>query len=161
LGEWWFAGMPISETVDWFPYSHPLTGGADITNQFISFGLSAGLGAIILSIVLLKRAFTNVGMALRAVRSNSEPPGENEFLLWGLGVLIATHIITWLGITYYDQFYVVWFMQLAAISSVSASCINMIQLESKQLQPVSEEPDSPEPGMAFGQPLLEISAHAR
>jgi hypothetical protein len=123
LGKWWFAGMPITETVNWFPYSHPLTGGADITNQFISFGLMAGVGAIVLLILLLTRAFSSLGRALEVVRFNSKKPNENEFMLWGLGVLVATHIITWFGITYYDQFYVVWFMQLATIASVSANCI--------------------------------------
>jgi hypothetical protein len=151
LDKWWFAGMPITETVNWFPYSHPLTGGADITNEFISFGLSAGLGAVILVIVLLKNAFCNVGLAMTYVRSASSNFGDTEFLLWGLGVLLTTHIITWLGITYFDQFYVVWFMQLAAISSVSASCINMSLLESEQPQTVPEESDRSAPGMAFGQ----------
>jgi hypothetical protein len=129
FGKWWFAGMPITDTVNWFPYSHPLTGGADITNQFISFGLMAGVGAIVLLIVLLLRAFSSLGKALEAVRANSKKPNESEFLLWGLGVLVAIHIITWFGITYYDQFYVVWFMQLAAISSVSTSCIKAVLAE--------------------------------
>ena len=35
--------------------------------------------------------------------------------------MLTVHIANWFGITYFDQFYVVWFVQLAAISSVSAS----------------------------------------
>jgi hypothetical protein len=151
LDKWWFAGMPITETVNWFPYSHPLTGGADITNQFISFGLTAGLGAIILVILLLKRAFSIVGRALAAVRSQTETPSPDEFLLWGLGVLVVTHIITWLGITYYDQFYMVWFMQLAAISSVTDGCIKAAQNEMTPVGDLSPEVDQTGSAMAFEQ----------
>lgn len=151
LGQWWFAGMPITETVNWFPYSHPLTGGADITNQFISFGLTAGLGAIVLLILLLKHTFSSLGEALATVRSHSEEPSPDEFLLWGFGVLVATHIITWLGITYYDQFYVVWFLQLAAISSISTSCIRASLAESEKIEILPMEAEHFEPKMPFEQ----------
>ncbi len=119
LGSWWLAGIPLSETSEWFPYS--LDFGADITNQFLSFGFTAGLGAIALLILLLTRAFSSIGQTLSAVRSISPHPSEGEFLLWGLGAMLTVHIVNWFGISYFDQFYVVWFMQLAAISTLTAS----------------------------------------
>ena len=84
LSQWWFAGIPIKETWDWFPYVLDSTGGADITNQFIAFAFTAGLGALVLFIVLLKRAFGSLGRALQSVRSGPEETGETEFLLWSL-----------------------------------------------------------------------------
>ena len=122
LGMWWFIGMDRLDTSDWFAYS--LAEGADISNQFLIFGLNAGLGAIILFILLLTRAFRLLGRALAGVRSNLHSPSQNEFMLWGLGVMLTAHIVNWLGISYFDQIYVVWFMQLAAISTVSESCVN-------------------------------------
>ncbi len=121
LSGWWLEGLPLRETMDWFPYS--LGSGADITNQFVSFGLTAGLGAIALLILLLVRAFSAVGQALGSVRSNFQESSETEFLLWGLGVMLAVHIINWFGITYFDQSYVIWFMQLAAVSSITEGCL--------------------------------------
>ena len=56
---WWFAGLPVIETSNWFEYS--FSTGADITNNFISVGLNAGLGAIVLLILMLVRGFSNVG----------------------------------------------------------------------------------------------------
>ena len=50
---WWFAGMPMSETVHWFPYVLLQTGAADITNNYLQFGITAGLGAMLLLILLL------------------------------------------------------------------------------------------------------------
>jgi hypothetical protein len=119
IDKWLIAGMPITETADWLPYTIVISGGADITNQFISFGISAGLGAIILFILLLILLFRAIGKSLDVVRSGQFGAGETEYLLWGLGVLLFVHIVNLIGVTYFDQFYVVWFMQLAAITSLS------------------------------------------
>ena len=119
LGKWWFVGMPIKETSGWFAYDLAATGGADISNQYVSFGLNAGVGAIVLFVMLLTRTYGALGQAMTAVRSSSSETNEIEFLFWGLGVMLAVHITNWFGITYFDQMYVVWFMQLAAVSNLS------------------------------------------
>jgi hypothetical protein len=123
LGKWWLAGMPIEGTGDWFPYDLGTTGQADITNQFIAYGLASGLVAMILFIVVLVRAFSYLGKALNAIRNSSPDGSEEEFLFWGLGVMLLTHIVNWLGITYFDQISLVWFLQLAAISNLSEQCL--------------------------------------
>jgi len=122
LGQWWLVGMPIKGTSGWFPYGLGTQDQADITDQYISFGLMSGVPAVILFIVLLTRAFSNLGRALAHVRSGVSANRETEFLLWGLGVMLVVHIMDWFGITYFDQMYVVWFMQLAAISGLSEKC---------------------------------------
>ena len=116
LGKWWLAGMPISETAGWFPYLAVATGGADMTNQFLSFGIGAGVVAIFLFLRLLTIAFKNLGAARATV---SEEPAGAKFILWGLGVMLAVHISNWLGITYFDQTYAIWFMQLATIVNLA------------------------------------------
>ena len=122
LGLWWFAGMGIDETRDWFVYALEATGAADITNNYLAFGFKAGLLAIALFIVLLIRAFRALGQGLAVVRHTVPRPMETEYLLWGLGCALLVHIVTWFGITYFDQIYVVWLMQLAAISCISQAC---------------------------------------
>ncbi|HEU5070027.1 MAG TPA: hypothetical protein VFV96_06400 [Verrucomicrobiae bacterium] len=122
LSQWWLSGIPITQTAGWFPYDLDTTGGADITNQYIAFGLTAGVGAMILFILLLVRAFQELGRALAASRVNASQPAENEYLLWGLGVMLMVHVSNWFGITYFDQMYMVWFMQLAAVSSLAQEC---------------------------------------
>jgi len=117
--EWWFWGMPMSKTANWFPYNLANNDQADITNQYISFGLTAGLMAIVLFVWLLVRAFQSLGEKLAEVRSASPRPAESEYLLWGLGVMLTGHISNFFAITYFDQFYVIWFMQLAFISSLT------------------------------------------
>jgi len=130
LGLWWFAGMNLKETADWFPDGVLVTTGvADITNQFLYFGFSGGLGAVILFVILLSRAYSGLGKALAAVRLTSSKTIETEFILWGLGVMLLVHIVNWFDITYFDQMYVIWFLQLAAISSLSLSCAGEVQSE--------------------------------
>jgi hypothetical protein len=149
LSLWWFAGLPTVETSDWFEYS--FSTGADITNNFISVGLSAGLGAIVLLIVLLVRGFSNVGNALVSIQKDLYEPTPNEFLLWGFGAMLAAHIANWLGITYFDQSYVIFFMQLAALASVTASCIATAQDGVAPVENLPVEIDHVEPAMQFEQ----------
>lgn len=122
LDKWWLAGMDAAETAKWFPYLVEATGAADITNAYLDFGLKAGLLAVALFVLLLVRAFQTVGRALGAARSGAMRRGS-EYLLWGAGCALAVHIGNWFAITYFDQIYVVWCMQLAAVASLSRAVV--------------------------------------
>jgi len=116
-------GMPTIDTVSWFPYTNGATGAADITNQYLVFGLAAGLVAIFLLVLILKRSFRDLGIALRILRARQNGNRDGEFIYWGLGVMLAVHAFNWFGISYFDQTYVLWFMQLAVIRNLSANVI--------------------------------------
>jgi len=119
FNEWWLAGIPIEATKHWLPTYNPVTGGIDLTNYYLVFGLTAGLGGLFLFILLLVRGFSYVGNALAVIRKRSGSDRSLEFLFWGFGVMLAVHIFNWLGIPYYDQTYVLWFMQLAVLATLS------------------------------------------
>jgi hypothetical protein len=112
--KWWAAGMPISETSDWFPYML-FTGGADITNEFVSFGINAGIVSVFLFILLLFKSFQIIGKKLSNIRAGDER-NSDEYLIWGVGVMLLVHISNWFGVTYYDQMKYVWFMQLSIVA---------------------------------------------
>jgi hypothetical protein len=155
LGQWWFAGMPIEKTSGWFAYGLENLSQADITNQFISLGLASGLGAIVLLILIITRAFSNLGKALAVVRTGSTKAATDEFLLWGLGAVLVVHIVDWFGITYFDQMYVIWFMQLAAISSISASCIASVPATTIESGIWVENDDNSEPELQLNEVQVE------
>jgi hypothetical protein len=136
LDKWWLFGMPYSETAGWFPYTLAATGGADITNQFVAFGLTAGLGSLALFVLVLTRAFKALGNALEAMRVEESQNVEAEVFLWGLGCMLSAHIVNWLGITYFDQTYVFWFAQLAAISTMSEW-----YLKAAEIKPAASDED--------------------
>jgi hypothetical protein len=116
---WWFDGMDLSKTVDWFEYVLPNIDSADICNQFVLYGLEAGIGAIILFIVALTLVFRLLARAMAVVQSNLEHFRTAEYFVWGLGVLLVGHIFNWMGITYFDQFYLLWALQLSAMVTIS------------------------------------------
>ena len=72
-----------------------------------------------LFVLLLVRAFGSVGRSLDCKRRNGATHRETQYLQWGIGCALLVHVVNWLGITYFDQTYVVWFMQLAAVSALA------------------------------------------
>lgn len=117
--KWWLAGMSITATQGWFPYELESTGGADITNQYLAYGICAGVIAILIFFYLLIGLFSQLGKALSASRTNVAHNTENERILWGLGCVLAVHMVNWLGITYFDQSFMIWLLQLAMIVNIS------------------------------------------
>ena len=124
LDKWWLGGMAIADTKDWFPYLNYTTGGADMTNQYLVFGMTAGFGAIALFIIVLKRAFNHLGKALDILRSKGRNARDEEYLIWGLGVMVLVHVINWLSIPYFDQSVVLWLMELAIIANLTTTIMS-------------------------------------
>jgi hypothetical protein len=117
IGHWWFAGMSLDGTRDWFLYR--VMGAVDITNFYLLFGLDAGLIAIVLFVTLLVRSFSSLGHAIGATYDCPDDK-QMTLLLWALGSTLASHAANFFAVAYFDQIYVVWFMQLAAISSLAS-----------------------------------------
>jgi hypothetical protein len=128
--KWWLAGLPVLDTRDWYPYV-VMTGGADLINYYLDFGIAAGLAALLLFVVLLIRAFRSVGRSLAAHAGRGDRSAE--LLVWGLGVVLAVHALNWFGLVYFDQLYVIWFMQLAAISSAEQTSAGLARTASARL----------------------------
>lgn len=125
--------MPLIETRNWFAYYLKATGGADITNQFIVFGVAAGIGAIFLAIYLFAGAFSELGKTMKSLRKNHASTVVEERLLWSFGVVLGVHLINWLGISYFDQFLLIWCLHLAAIAalvqSVRAKASDVVEVD--------------------------------
>ena len=127
MGRWWLVGMESQDTAGWFPYVLSAVEGADVTNEYVMFGIRAGLVALVLLIALLTQAFGRLGDALRQVRRRSSTVSANEGALWGLGVALFVHAISWLGVGYFDQSYVIWILHIAAISSCAGNAVRVKQ----------------------------------
>lgn len=115
LGRWWLAGMPIEDTAGWMPQTL-FFGGTDITNQYLVFAIHGGLVALILFIGTLVAVFGRLGLKLRVLR-NSGKDRPQEYLIWGLGVAIFVHAISWIGVSYFDQSFAIWLLHLALASA--------------------------------------------
>lgn len=120
IDKWWLAGMPLDLTVSWFPYV--IMDAADMTNLFLQFGVDGGLLAMLLLVLALARAFKRLGRALAASRDLPEDRAS-ERILWALATVLIAHIINFFAITYFDQFNMIWMMQMAAVSGVTADVL--------------------------------------
>ena len=133
FNEWWIAGMSITKTREWFPY-YLNTGGADITNEFIAFGLDAGIMAIIIFVYLLVKGFKVIGKGLE-INEISINPDSGRFIIWGLGVMIVVHVSNWFGVNYFDQLKYFWYMHIAIIAMLADSAKIV---KSKPLYPLTQ-----------------------
>jgi hypothetical protein len=154
FSQWWLWGMPVLETRDWFAYYLKATGGADLTNQFVVFGVAAGIGAVFLAVYLLVGTFRSLGNAMSLVRQKAGERTLDEKLLWSFGVVVGVHVINWLGISYFDQFLVIWCFHLAAI----ASLVKNVPAALAEISQPDDQPNLREPVFAgaFDQPPLSV-----
>lgn len=136
---WWFAGMDIKNTADWFPYQLLATGGADITNQYLVFGFTSGITSVILLLMLITRAYGAIGRHLATLESGAIIDLPKRHITWALGATLTAHIVNWLGIAYFDQSIAIWMLHLSAISAVTYYYSNPANRVEATSQAVSAE----------------------
>jgi hypothetical protein len=105
--EWWLIGSNAAPT--WHPYL------ADVTNQYVAEGLDGGLLAMVLFIAILAFSFRAVGRAIRSDR----PDRNIKLLVWSLGAALASHTVSLISVTYFDQTFVMFYFLLAVIVVLS------------------------------------------
>jgi hypothetical protein len=108
--EWWLLGT--KDTGHWG------YGMDDMINFFIVQGVQGGLLGFILFIVLIIRCYKIIGRKLRETGDLSE-----QFIFWGLGATLFTHIVGFFGIAYFDQQVVMMYLLFAFISMLA--CTNL------------------------------------
>jgi hypothetical protein len=88
---------------------------ADITNQFISEGISGGLLSMCLFIWLIVKCFKATGLAARNDAQFSHP---ERFMIWSVGCALLGHVASFLSVTYFDQIIIFWYLILAMIAAL-------------------------------------------
>jgi len=101
--DWLFVGTRTTET--W--------GVSDITNQFVLEGIRGGLITLLLFVACIVVAFVYVGQSCRKVRSSP----RLEMLFYALGVSLFVHITGFIGVSYFGQITMLWYLSLALIAS--------------------------------------------
>jgi hypothetical protein len=107
ISEWWLHGSTLGS-------AHWGLGLVDTTNKYVSQGLEGGLPLLIAFVAMMVCAFRGVGILLRTYR------GDREKLLiaWALGLAIFSHAVSFIGVSYFGQIWMIWFLQLAMIGSL-------------------------------------------
>jgi hypothetical protein len=86
----------------------------DVTNQYVIEGVRGGFLLLALFVAALYLAFRYVGKAWRAVNAN-EP---RRMLAWCVGVALFAHAASFLGVSYFGQIIMLWYVTLAAAGAL-------------------------------------------
>jgi hypothetical protein len=102
FGEWMFFGARSTE--------HWGLGLGDVTNQFVLEGVRGGFTTLVLFCVILyvgARAALRLSLRLR-------DKGES-YLAWGVFVTIIAHGMSFIGVSYFGQISMIWYLLLASV----------------------------------------------
>jgi hypothetical protein len=140
--EWWLLGS--NNYWNW-------EGGDDMwdaANQYVSTGESTGLLSLILFIAAIVYCFKYLGKARKAAGRSS----QQAWFLWLLGAALFSNLIAFMGISYYDQTSIYWYLLLAMIVAATgagvqarpvtgvSSSSSQPELAEWQLQPEVSQP---------------------
>jgi hypothetical protein len=110
--DWWLLGTDY--TRHWMPYGIPgRDAHVDITNHYLKLGVMGGLGLVIVFVALLIACFRSL------VRASSDAP--RRFALWCLGSMLVAHCVSFTGVSYFDQSYVLFVALIGMISGVTVA----------------------------------------
>jgi hypothetical protein len=105
--DWWLIGT--KDTADW---------GEDIwdtQNEYVSVGETGGLLAFIFLIAMISRMYARIGNARKRCRSS-----RDEWYMWLLGAAVFSNCVAFIGVNYFDQSKVGWFLLIAMVSAATA-----------------------------------------
>jgi hypothetical protein len=117
FNEWWLFGTTY--TANWAPSGEVTSADPnmmDITNHYIAQGVSGGLLKLVLFLAIIVVSFKSVGRWLKVEGADSSA----GILVWGAGVSLFAHCLSFVSTTYFDQIVVVWYWLLAMIASIPA-----------------------------------------
>jgi len=86
----------------------------DVTNQYVLEAVRGGILKLALFIAIIALCFRSVGRAWR-----SQPAWSPSFIMaWAVGVSLAVHCTAFVGVSYFGQITMLWYMTLAIAASL-------------------------------------------
>ena len=86
-------------------------GLGDVTNQFILQGVRGGLITLLIFLVMIWLALkTLLTLSLRG------KDDKEQFLIWCLFITIIAHCVAFMGVSYFGQITMLWYMMLAIVA---------------------------------------------
>jgi hypothetical protein len=128
--DWWLLGTRDIGSWGWSMW--------DLSDTYVSQGESGGLLALVFFILIIKRSFSRLGKARKAVAGR-----KREWFMWLIGAALYANVMAFFGVSYWDQTEVAWFALLAIISVATAPVLAQ-KPAPKELGAIAE----PEPAMA-------------
>jgi hypothetical protein len=105
FSDWWLLGVKDTAGWGWDMW--------DTANQYVLVSETSGLIPLTLFLATIVYAFKYLGRT----RKSAAQDRQKTLYLWALGAALFANVVTFFGISYFDQTVVVWYGLLAAISS--------------------------------------------
>ncbi|MDE3098018.1 MAG: hypothetical protein KGJ88_00955 [Verrucomicrobiota bacterium] len=133
FSQWWLAGTDY--TRDWMPTGVRWSqANTDITNHYIHMGITGGFALLLLFLAILFFCYRKVGETMKTFPENAL---AMRFKFWVLGSALFAHMISMLGVSYFDQdLTALLYSLIAAIVSLNSAAV------SGQLLPATRPADS-------------------
>jgi len=109
FGDWGFLGCSGARVASWGVWA------GDVTNQYILEGVNGGFVTLCLFVYCILVAYSEVGKLWRRQR----PHSYELKLTWALGVCLFVHCMNFIGVSYFGQINILWYLLLAMIGSLS------------------------------------------
>jgi hypothetical protein len=108
FGDWWLLG--VKDTSAW---GYDMW---DTANQYVSTCDNSGLLPFLLLVAILVYGFKYLGRARRAAGGKDR---KKALFVWALGSALFANLVSFFGISYFDQTMVAWYALLAMISAAT------------------------------------------
>lgn len=89
----------------------------DLSNQYVGTADTAGLIPFIALLAILVFGFRYVGKMRRVAAREGDK--KLEFFIWAIGASLFANVVAFMGIGYFDQTIVPWYMVLAILSAMT------------------------------------------
>jgi hypothetical protein len=109
FGDWYASGCSVYTVASWGIWA------GDVTNQYIAEGVTGGFITLSLFIAVIAIAFREIGKRWRLYPNNR----YRLALSWVVGVCLFVHTMNFIGVTYFGQINILWYLVLAVIGSLS------------------------------------------
>lgn len=129
VSEWWLIGTTST--------GHWGYGLEDVTNQFVLEGVRGGLLTLLLFVAIIALSFRHVGMLVKS----AEGDRPRQVLAWALGVSLFVHVASFIGVSYFGQIHMLWYLSLAMITGVTPQVSRQLVRRSVvSIRPADVEP---------------------
>jgi hypothetical protein len=108
FGEWWFCGIRDSGVWGWEMW--------DTSNTYVDVAVQGGIASLLVFVCILTYGFKAVGKARKQLEGHDR---EQAFAVWALGCALLANAVAFIGITYFDQTIVMWYLLLAMIATAA------------------------------------------
>jgi hypothetical protein len=108
FNEWWLVG--VKDTAHWNEWIQTW----DVSNNYVRVGVDGGILAFVLFIMIIVFSFRHIGKIMRLSKDNT----NHQKLFWALGVAMFSYVVSFFGVSLWDQTIVIWYFIIALIAGL-------------------------------------------